>query len=105
MTYLQQMLFYHLVTTWPKKTLLNMPLSTSEPLESLRHRYATKQFDQSQKITPEDWSAIEDALVLTPSGGVWPGPLSPPVGYRSPDDKYASAPKVRFPKDRLIISL
>jgi nitroreductase len=46
-----------------------MPISTSELLESLHHRYATKQFDASRKIPSEEWSAIEDALVLTPSGG------------------------------------
>jgi nitroreductase len=46
-----------------------MPISSSELLESLHTRYATKQFDPSRKISPEDWSAVEDALVLTPSSG------------------------------------
>jgi nitroreductase len=27
------------------------------------------------------------------------------LGYRSADDKYAAAPKVRFPKEHLILSL
>jgi len=43
------------------------PLSSSPILEALRGRYATKQFDPSRKIGDEDWSALEDALVLTPS--------------------------------------
>jgi nitroreductase len=46
-----------------------MPLSSSEFLEILHTRYATKQFDPNRKIAPEDWSAIEDALILTPSSG------------------------------------
>jgi nitroreductase len=46
-----------------------MPLSSSELLESLHTRYATKQFDPNRKIASEDWSVIEDALILTPSSG------------------------------------
>jgi nitroreductase len=33
----------------------------------LQWRYATKQFDPQRKISPKDWAALEDALVLTPS--------------------------------------
>lgn len=36
-------------------------------LTALRWRYATKQFDPSRKIPAHLWSALEDALVLTPS--------------------------------------
>jgi nitroreductase len=36
-------------------------------LSQLNWRYATKQFDPGRKISPEDWSALEEALVLTPS--------------------------------------
>jgi nitroreductase len=36
-------------------------------IESLNWRYATKQFDPSKKIPAPVWSALEDALVLTPS--------------------------------------
>jgi nitroreductase len=36
-------------------------------LTQLRWRYATQQFDPKRKISAEDWSALEDALVLTPS--------------------------------------
>ncbi|MGD1018161.1 MAG: NAD(P)H-dependent oxidoreductase [Verrucomicrobiia bacterium] len=36
-------------------------------LAQLRWRYATKQFDPQRKISAEDWAALEEALVLTPS--------------------------------------
>jgi len=36
-------------------------------LAQLRWRYATKQFDPQRQISPEDWAALQDALVLTPS--------------------------------------
>ena len=43
---------------------------TSEQLLSrLNWRYATKQFDNTRKISPADWATLEDALLLTPSGG------------------------------------
>lgn len=42
-------------------------------IDQLRWRYATKQFDASKKIPAEVWSALEDALVLTPSSfGIQP---------------------------------
>lgn len=36
-------------------------------LERLQWRYATKQFDASRTIAPDDWAALEEALVLSPS--------------------------------------
>jgi nitroreductase len=36
-------------------------------LQTLNWRYATKQFDPRKHIRPQDWSALEEALVLTPS--------------------------------------
>jgi nitroreductase len=39
----------------------------SDILESLNWRYATKKFDAAKKITQENWDAIEQALVLSPS--------------------------------------
>src|SRR5206468_4240393 len=36
-------------------------------IEQLNWRYATKEFDSSRKISPEDWSTLEESLVLTPS--------------------------------------
>ena len=36
-------------------------------VNQLRWRYATKQFDPQRKISAEDWSALEEALVLSPS--------------------------------------
>lgn len=36
-------------------------------IEQLTWRYATKQFDPARKIPGQDWAALEEALVLTPS--------------------------------------
>ena len=36
-------------------------------LAQLNWRYATKQFDPTRKISPEDWAALESALILSPS--------------------------------------
>jgi nitroreductase len=42
-------------------------ISATDLLEHLKWRYATKQFDPTKIIAPEIWTALEDALVLTPS--------------------------------------
>lgn len=42
-------------------------ITTTDLLEYLKWRYATKQFDPSKIIAPEIWTALEEALVLTPS--------------------------------------
>ena len=42
-------------------------ITTTDLREHLNWRYATKQFDPAKTITPELWTALEDALVLTPS--------------------------------------
>lgn len=42
-------------------------ITTTDLLEHLKWRYATKQFDPSKTISPEIWTALEDALVLSPS--------------------------------------
>lgn len=39
----------------------------SHVLDQLRWRYATKQFDPDRTISDEDWAALEESLVLTPS--------------------------------------
>jgi nitroreductase len=36
-------------------------------LAQLNWRYATKQFDPTRKIFPDDWAALENALILSPS--------------------------------------
>jgi nitroreductase len=36
-------------------------------LTQLNWRYATKQFDPSRKISPGDWAALKNALILSPS--------------------------------------
>jgi nitroreductase len=43
----------------------SIPASTL--ISQLQWRYATKAFDPAQKIEDETWTALEDALVLTPS--------------------------------------
>ncbi len=43
------------------------PISAPDLLDALTWRYATKKFDPNKTIAPETWSALEDALVLTPS--------------------------------------
>ncbi|MEH2248368.1 NAD(P)H-dependent oxidoreductase [Nostoc sp.] len=42
-------------------------ITTTDLLEHLKWRYATKQFDPSKTISSEIWTALEDALVLSPS--------------------------------------
>lgn len=42
-------------------------VSNETVLNQLRWRYATKQFDPGRSISAEDWSALEQSLVLTPS--------------------------------------
>lgn len=36
-------------------------------LQQLQWRYSVKRFDRAKKIAPEEWRALEEALVLTPS--------------------------------------
>jgi len=43
------------------------PISRSQLIDQLNWRYATKQFDPEKKISAQDWAALEEALVLTPS--------------------------------------
>jgi nitroreductase len=43
------------------------PIATIDLLNALTWRYATKKFDPAKIISTETWSALEDALVLTPS--------------------------------------
>jgi nitroreductase len=38
-------------------------------ITQLNWRYATKQFDPNRKINERDWTALEAALLLTPSSG------------------------------------
>ncbi len=42
-------------------------LNGNDLLDSLKWRYATKVFDPSKKISAEDWKALEEALILSPS--------------------------------------
>lgn len=44
-----------------------MNTSTTSVLNALQWRYATKQFDATRKIDAEQWNAIEESLILTPS--------------------------------------
>jgi len=42
-------------------------LSNEQLLETLRWRYATKQFDPARKIPEETWKTLEQSLLLSPS--------------------------------------
>ena len=44
-----------------------MNIPGKQLISQLNWRYATKQFDPARKISPEDWAALEEALVLSPS--------------------------------------
>lgn len=45
-----------------------MSAITREQLtQQLHWRYATKQFDPQRKISADDWAALEESLILTPS--------------------------------------
>jgi nitroreductase len=46
---------------------MNSTIHREQLVNQLNWRYATKQFDPQRKISPEDWAALEEALVLTPS--------------------------------------
>lgn len=43
------------------------PIPTQQLLDALNWRYAVKKFDAERKIPADVWSALEEALVLTPS--------------------------------------
>ena len=44
-------------------------INSTQLLEQLNWRYATKQFDPNRKIGDRDWTSLEEALLLTPSSG------------------------------------
>lgn len=46
---------------------MNQHIGTKQLLSALHWRYATKFFDASRKISAEIWTAIEHALILSPS--------------------------------------
>ena len=46
---------------------MNTTIHREQLINQLNWRYATKQFDPQRKISPEDWAALEEALVLSPS--------------------------------------
>ena len=43
------------------------PIKGDQLLTQLNWRYATKEFDPDRKISPEDWTVLESALILSPS--------------------------------------
>lgn len=47
--------------------LTAIPMTPDTLVTALRWRYATKKFDPSRLIPADAWSALEEALVLTPS--------------------------------------
>jgi len=44
-----------------------MSVSSEQLLSALQWRYATKTFDPTRRIPAEEWEALEESLVLTPS--------------------------------------
>ncbi len=46
---------------------MSQPVSGDTILKQLQWRYAVKKFDPSRIISEEDWSALANSLVLTPS--------------------------------------
>jgi nitroreductase len=42
-------------------------MNAHELEQQLKWRYATKQFDSDQKISPEDWRVLEQSFLLAPS--------------------------------------
>jgi nitroreductase len=42
-------------------------INRDQLLQQLQWRYATKQFDPQRKISPADWAALEESLLLSPS--------------------------------------
>lgn len=42
-------------------------INRDQLVDQLQWRYATKQFDPQRKISPADWVALEQSLLLTPS--------------------------------------
>ena len=44
-----------------------MILSGDDLIKQLHWRYAVKKFDPAKKISNENWAALENALILTPS--------------------------------------
>src|SRR6185503_14386127 len=51
----------------PQQQKQTMNIPGKQLISQLNWRYATKQFDPARKISPEDWAALEEALVLSPS--------------------------------------
>src|SRR5688572_9849821 len=43
------------------------PIPSSQLVEALNWRYATKKFDPAKKIPDDTWHALEQSLVLSPS--------------------------------------
>ena len=42
-------------------------MTPEQIIQKLNWRYATKKFDRDRKISPDDWQALEQSLVLSPS--------------------------------------
>ena len=45
----------------------NLQLTPNQIVQRLNWRYATKKFDPSKKISDDDWYALQQSLVLSPS--------------------------------------
>jgi hypothetical protein len=46
---------------------MNATIKPETLIHQLNWRYATKLFDPKRKFSAQDWAALEEALLLTPS--------------------------------------
>ena len=75
------------------------PVSNETVLQQLKWRYATKKFDPSRRIANDDWSTLEQSLVLTPSSfGLQPWRF---VVITDPDTK-AKLPPISWGQTQLV---
>lgn len=51
----------------PEKKTAKQSVEPGALVEALRWRYATKAFDPARKIPAQDWAALEQSLILSPS--------------------------------------
>lgn len=66
-------------------------ISSSQLLETFQWRYAAKVFDSSKKVSAEDWSALQQAVRLSPSSfGLQPWHF---IDIQSPDLRQTLLPQ------------
>lgn len=75
-------------------------VSSEQLVGQLQWRYATRKFDRAKRIADEDWNALEQALVLTPSSiGLQPWKFVVVTDQATKDKLSAAAWKQAQPAD------